>query len=582
MAQRTFGWIQNPSDFNKLRRVVAIFHRDSSVYKELVNGKLEELVQDETLLKEMINSLTLGDEVVIKYNLLKGKGPGGVSRKIAKCSGIAQAVIKNQSGRPYSDDWTADGFARWAISAGLLDYDINDDNVRLSELGREWLIAKDPEKKEEVLTSALLSMPPVTRVLNLLEGNGTEPMTKFEIGSQLGGLGEPGFTSYPQELFIQTLCSIPTAKERNKFKSNFEGTSDKYARMIAKWLINLKLVQKISIEKSCLIGGKAYKAELDAYSLTSKGKKYLKRVNGGSSVRKITKIVYWHMLATKVNDLEYIRNRRAFIILSLMKDWQSLDAMKSHLAQKGLEETVVTIADELKVIEAMGISIQKNVKGEYRTTDQIAKLEIPYQTKPMGKTELTEIKDRMRDKLKNINHKYLSLIELSYDGKANRDFELLTIELLTNELQFEGLHLGGGRRPDGLVFYLKKYGIIIDTKAYKDGFNIPISQADEMIRYLNENKLRDKGLNPNAWWQSFEKGISLFYYLFVTSELIGSFEQRLKYICDITEVKGGGITSVNLLYLAEWLKEDQTGYDELPSLFNNDEICIQEPPKALN
>ena len=61
MANRTFGWIQNPSDFSKLKNVVALFCRSSNIYKELVGGKLEELVDDKKLLDKMLKAYAFAE-----------------------------------------------------------------------------------------------------------------------------------------------------------------------------------------------------------------------------------------------------------------------------------------------------------------------------------------------------------------------------------------------------------------------------------------------------------------------------------------------------------------------------------------
>lgn len=66
-------------------------------------------------------------------------------------------------------------------------------------------------------------------------------MTKFEIGCQLGFVGEAGFTSITQTLILQGLSTAVTTDERNKLLSDTEGTSDKYVRTICAWLIKCAL-----------------------------------------------------------------------------------------------------------------------------------------------------------------------------------------------------------------------------------------------------------------------------------------------------------------------------------------------------
>ena len=40
---RTFGWVQDPSDFESLIKVVSIFDNKSETHKELVNEKIDEI-----------------------------------------------------------------------------------------------------------------------------------------------------------------------------------------------------------------------------------------------------------------------------------------------------------------------------------------------------------------------------------------------------------------------------------------------------------------------------------------------------------------------------------------------------------
>ena len=58
--------------------------------------------------------------------------------------------------------------------------------------------------------------------------------------------------------------------------------------------------------------------------------------------------------------------------------------------------------------------------------------------------------------------------------------------------------------------------MIIDTKAYSKGYSLPIAQADEMERYVRENRQRREDLNPNQWWKAFEGRQDRYYFLFVS------------------------------------------------------------------
>ena len=151
MGRRTFGWIQNPASIDNLRNTVGIFVKGSESHHRLVKEKIPFLVEHDLALDpdqmlEWARELDKED-IELSYDELKGKGAGSDGRKNAKCSGLVQAAITAQKTitvtdstgvgvsikKPYTDDWTADGFLRWAISIGLLDYDSQKDSCRISE-----------------------------------------------------------------------------------------------------------------------------------------------------------------------------------------------------------------------------------------------------------------------------------------------------------------------------------------------------------------------------------------------------------------------------------------------------------------
>ena len=566
---RTFGWVQEASTISALKDVVSVFIKDSEINKKLREDKIPRLISKEDGRDEFIRLLEQ-DKIEIPYNYLKGRGYSkarGETRATAPCTGIIQATLKGQR-REYQSDWPADSYLRWAISIGFLNYNREKDTCSISELGEKYVNATSPSSEEEALTIAFLSNPPVVRVLTLLERYGH--LTKFEIGNQLGFVGEAGFTSIPQKLIVQALAEDP--EERNEILNNVEGTSDKYARMICNWLIQLDWVQQVEKEVTEYIGGVEYTGIIpQSYILKLKGRTALKRAFGISSINRVPKIVLWEMLATKPSDKNYLRNRRATIIEYINKKYRTIEEIQSYLKEKGFSESLSTIKDDLKGFEQIGLEV-KNIEDKYKIMDDIIKLEIPtiVDKKEYEKSYISELKDIVREKLNYIPHKYLVLIDLSFDGKSNRDFEIQTIELLVNELDFNGLRLGESRKPDGIIYYSKN-GIIIDSKAYSKGYSLPISQADEMIRYIEDNKIRDKTQNPTEWWKHFDDDVENFNYAFISSIFTGSFEDKLKYIASRTGVNGGAITSANLLLLAEELKSNNLSYEDTFNLFDNNE-----------
>ena len=574
MAERTFGWVQEAYTLENLKNVVSVFVPDSRINRLLKTDKIPRLIQDEEKREEFIKELDQ-EEIRIPYTHLKGKGtPKGYTRSNAPCSGIIQAVLPGQR-KEYQSDWPADSFLRWAVSIGFLDYDRAADECSISVLGRQYAEAEEGSKEEEeVLKTALLSYPPVCRVLSLLMKEGH--MTKFEIGAKLGFIGEAGFTSIPQSMIVEGLAATEEKEEKTKLLQDTEGTSDKYVRTICSWLLSVGWVKKMPKEIPGMYrGGETTEVIPQSYQLTLRGRTICNHITGGSRCRKIPKRVMWDMLATKAADREYLRNRRAHIIQCLEKSSLTPLQIQEYLKQKGLEEEIDTLLDDLKSLENIGLQVQKT-RDTYRITDEITGLSFPETLRsslPM-KSEVSILKDYLRSHLTHIDHKYLILVDLGYDGTSDRDYEIQTAQLLTAELSFLGGRLGDTRKPDVCIYY-ENNGLIIDNKAYGKGYSLPIKQADEMYRYIEENKERSELLNPNCWWNIFGKDVKKFRFAFLSGEFTGGFRDRLNHISMRSGLKGAAVNSVNLLIMAEKLKAGAMGYEEFFRLFDtNDEIIF--------
>ena len=595
-TKRTFGWIQNPGDLRKLKKVVGVFQANSLTYKWLITERLPLLMKynlinpdDYRIFQAELSKF----EIEISYSLLKGKGSGSSGRKNALCSGIIQAVIDAQTSRtyidssgvsvtmkkPYTDDWSADGYLRWAISCGLLEYDNSNDTCKISSLGQKLASSADESIEEyESFSTALLLYPPVIRILSLLKEESEQ--TKFELGSQLGFIGELGFTSIPQEIFLYDFCNA-TPAEKKEIRSNFEGDSDKYARGITSWLIQMNWVTSCRKTISATYEGKIYSADLQVYSLTRAGEKALLQAHGNSSNPRLPRIVMFEMLASnKTPNAEFLRLQRALLLKSIANSWKTPEQIQKALQEETLDLSVSAITDHISGLIAIGLNISER-QGKYKMLDKIIHLKIPEQT-AYSSDSVNELKETVRSKLKAIDHKYLILIDLAYNdasatrkkSNAAREFEIQTAELFTKELHFEGLRLGDANRPDVIIFY-DDNGTIIDNKSYRDGFTLDKHNADEMSRYINENRQRISGVPTNEWWKNFPEKIENFTFLFVSSFFKGRLYDQLSYISKTQgNLKGAAINVENLLYLAEILKTGKLLYPNFFDLFHNQEITI--------
>jgi len=594
-VRRTFGWVQNPGDLKKLKKVVGIFKSGSPENSDLINAKLPLLLTYDLISTDDYNSFTTEltkSDIIIDYSLLKGKGSGSGRRQDAICTGIIQAVIEGQQNKtytdsagnsitikkPYTDDWTAEGFLRWAISCGLLEYVKADDKCKITSLGEELANAPENSPAEtEALTKALLSYPPVIRILSLLQEQ--DEQTKFDLGSKLGFKGEMGFTSMPQDAYLCDYCEATTAGERANVRSNEEGDSDKYARGIASWCMQMGWISSDTKDVTETYRKQTYTARLQTYTITRKGEKALVKARGNSSNPRIPRILMFEMLASnKAPGANYLRYLRACIIKSLSTTEKSPEQIKEALNGYELEVDTDAIKDQIEGLISIGIEISENA-GKYKLLDKIESLEIPARTECV-KDNVIDIKDRVRSKLTHLDHKYLVLIDLAYSDAATRakknadarEFEIQTADLFTKELSFNGQRLGDSRKPDVIISYGTD-GTIVDNKSYKDGFNISRTCADEMSRYINENNLRQKSLNSNEWWKKFDPVISTYTFLFITSYLKGQFEDQLEYVSNANGgIKGAAIGVESLLYLSEGIKSGRLSQSDFYNNFNNKEM----------
>lgn len=574
-SKRSFGWSQDASDFSSLKKVVQIFDNKSEFHKNLITARIPMLVDNKELIKKF-QKILMSTPLKITYSDLVGTH--STPRKDSPCNAIIQASVCGQV-KLYLSDWASDSFLRWAHLCGFVKYNGEDDTFEITNEGLEYSKTEDNSVEEkECLLNAILKYPPVSRILQLLS-NGNH-LSKFEIGSQLGFVGDEGFTSLPQNVLLTSLAMTDDSKEKNKMKSDWDGSSDKYARQICKWLEKLGLVRQVEKEYKVNLGNQEYIEKLgQAYMITPDGLKAYRRLQGINKVSKVSKNVFWEMLCPKAADRYYIRNRRAYIIkfLSDSNSAVSLEKLQKKLKEVKFGESLESIKDDLIGLQNIGLFIKESNKG-FTLNDNIQNLVIPLNSIGTGKSDTLRLKDFCRDILENIPHNYLNLIDLAYDSKSNRQFEMEVIDLLVSECGYKGLHLGGGRKPDGIIYtenLKENYGTIIDTKAYSKGYSLPISQADEMRRYIEENNKRNTKINPNKWWENFPKLLNKFNFLFVSSEFNGQFEDKLENISTTTGINGAAMNVVNLLLFAENIKSEFIGLEQAYQLMTqNSEIKL--------
>ncbi|MEG2381018.1 MAG: restriction endonuclease FokI recognition domain-containing protein, partial [Oscillospiraceae bacterium] len=201
---RSFGWVQDPSNLISLCNVVAVFDSNSQTHKDLIDRNISKLVEKRDGRDTFINTLKQ-NPLKIPYSQLVGTS--FTPRSSSRCNGIIQVTVKGQ-GRDFIGDWPADNFVRWAHCFGFIKYNYNDDTFEITNEGLALSAARNnpvelSESEKALLIDAALAYSPAIRILKLLSATEDTHLTKFEIGKQLGFIGEDGFTSMPQKILIQ-------------------------------------------------------------------------------------------------------------------------------------------------------------------------------------------------------------------------------------------------------------------------------------------------------------------------------------------------------------------------------------------
>ena len=377
---RALGWVQDPSNLKSLCDVVAIFDENSVKHNELIRTIIPTLVEERDGRNDILNSL---NSRPLKIGYSKLVGTTFKPRSTSRCNGIVQATVKGQS-RPFIGDWPADNFVRWAHAFGFIKYNYSDDTFEITPTGLELVAARETEenlseREKELLINAILAYPPAVRILNLLAKTETTHLTKFELGKQLGFVGEGGFTSLPQTILIKALATTETASERNKMKTDWDGSSDKYARTISKWLEKLGLVEQLPKLITVEIGERHYTETIgQAYMITARGITVHNRIIGQSRHSRISKNVCFEMFATKGNDREYLRTRRAYILKCISESGGQVSVVdiQNYLITVNLNESIETIKDDVQGLINIGLNIVVN--GDiYQWDDRINDFNIP-------------------------------------------------------------------------------------------------------------------------------------------------------------------------------------------------------------
>jgi hypothetical protein len=549
MTDRALGWVQDPGKLQTLRTVVTLFSpAHSTKLQDTARASLQ-LPPNE--LSAVIGKLQSVSGVTLTFKELVGsKG---------KRNGLLPAVLPGQRGAGMST-WACDNFLRWGQALGYLDFDRAKDAFSITSAGKQLLsCAEGGVDERKCHVSSLLSYPPAQRLLKLLGGS-SRPLTKWELGAELGFVGEDGFTSYSPQRIYDWIASVG-AEEAREIRADVEGTSDKYARMVCGWLESVQLVSKHEVSRVATDGTRV--DGLLAYGLTGQGQHVLTRLRGQGGNSRPTQLVSWEMLATKPKGetRTWRRNVRAELLLELSaagKSGRSVAALALHLHSKCLTTPEPAVRDHLVGLQRIGVDVEEN-GNKWRLLSPVAGLSIP----PYGMAVVpreVELDNLLRVNIRHLDHKYLILAQLAYGGRSEAaELERVTAELLTDELGVPGITLGGPHKPDGAVWDDSRT-VLIDTKAYSGGYGASVEDQRAVAAYVRALSRRQG--SGTEWWDPVPATAnSRFGFCFISGSFTAKAHENIAGVlseldpADSQKTVGLNLAVEHLLTVADSLHE---------------------------
>ena len=507
---RNYGWVQNTSNLSTIRDTV-------------------ELVPEEGM----------------NHNVLM---------RAIYTSRMARGEIKKK--------WTWDARCRIkAICAsGMVEIDRAKQGYRLTALGKELCNAPKSDKyfkkmrlltpeEIELFQQGFLTNTPVIRVLSILNDSrksSNTPLSKYDVGSQLGFVGDIGFTHYEAEFVVQS---------GRKF-NDAEGDADKWARTIISWLVQVGWVNKSGSKD--VLG-----QNLILFTTTNEVDRVLQY-----AARSTVKYIPQEMLCSDHHPFaEIIQQRRVSILEMLVKNpYMSISEMVETMKKAEIDTDEETLAFDVINLRQAGIQISKE-RSYYRLTDKI-KLDIILE-KPVS---LQRKVDGIEKQIEHYVAVYAdsvptrlvdNAIRYGYDGTNSAALFEMTIDKLFSFMGYESqcLGQGHGRVADVLAKYrdaqyAKSYALIIDTKAYEK-YAFPVGDIRKMKEYI--------GLHGDALLQD---RIPRHAFAFISMDFTKP-DDKLEEIAVDTAISGTAIDVFSLLELSSKVSQQMVSISDLYPHFTN-------------
>ena len=461
-------------------------------------------------------------------------------------------------------EWDARCRIKAICATGMVELDRSINGYKLTPLGEELKLAPystvfsrgkrilSPEEKA-VFRKGLLSNPPVIRVLMVLNEsrrNGNIPLSKYDVGGQLGFVGDIGFTHLEAEYVAQM----------GKRFNDKEGDADKWARTIISWLVQVDwAIAADSID--------VYGQILQRYTTTFDVDRVLQY-----GAKSTVKYVPQEMLCSNHHSFpRVVQERRVAILKELSKVPRiHVDTLLSTLNENGIEIDEETLKFDLINLKQAGINVEKE-QSQYRLADRIKLDVIPERVTERAAVDDVEkaITHYVTTYAETIPARLIdNLIRYGYGGTATAALFESAVDKFFKLLGYESncLGQGHGRVADVIVKYRassypKSYGLIVDAKAYSR-YTFPVGDVRKMKEYID---LHGPELLADR--------IPQHAFAFVSMDFSDP-ESHLNEIASEKAVNGTAITVFELFKLGDRVVQNQANIGDLyPSFITNKLYC---------
>lgn len=462
-------------------------------------------------------------------------------------------------------DWDARCRIKAICATGMVEIDRACQGYRLTELGKQLCSAPKSDiyrrgnrtlsdEEINIFRKGLLTNPPVIRVLSLLNEsrkNGRGPLSKYDVGSQLGFVGDVGFTHFEADFVARSGKSFNDA----------EGDADKWARTIISWLQQVGWVIKCdSVD--------VYGKKLPTYTTVYEVDRVLQY-----AVASTTKYIPQEMLCSDHHPFTgVVQQRRIAILKRLSKTpYLPITQLLEQIQSDGIDTDEETLAFDILNLQQAGIRIYKE-RSYYRLADKIKLDEIKEYAvsnhQQVGGIEkqiehyVTVYADSLPTRLID------NLIRYGYDGTNSAALFEMTIDKFFSNMGYESMCLGQGhgRVADVIAKYRdpsypKSYGIIIDAKAYEK-YTFPAGDVRKMKEYIKLHGI-----------ELLQDMIPRHAFAFVSMDFSVP-DEKLEEIASETAVNGTAIDVFSLLKLGSQVAKQEISIADLYSAFTTNRLFV--------